>query len=192
VQYGELVDDRDGRKYKTVKIGGQVWMAENLNYADEGAHSYLIGNNSCYNDDTTNCLKGGRYYSWTAAMDIDEKWKNARVPAGTIKSPHQGICPDGWHIPSVNEWKTLWSHLNGSNIGESPFWDPSGFALKYVGQKTDESDFIGVDDGIYFATKPGSISEYDNWLWSWAYQVGSASYGYGVGVVTSFVRCMKN
>ena len=136
----------------------------------------------------SNELRETCYYVYLDETKIT-KWADS---VETANGHIQGICPDGWHIPSVNEWKTLWSHLNGSNIGESPFWDPSGFALKYVGQKTDESDFIGVDDGIYFATKPGSISEYDNWLWSWAYQVGSASYGYGVGVVTSFVRCMKN
>lgn len=50
VEYGELIDNRDGRKYKTVTIGDQVWMAENLNYAREDLNGYLIGNNWCYNN----------------------------------------------------------------------------------------------------------------------------------------------
>ena len=103
----------------------------------------------------------------------------------------QGICPDGWHIPSVEEWRTLWAYLRGVNLGVSPFWDPSGFALKHVGQKTDQSDFIGVDGDIYFATKPGFISAFGG-LWSWTYQAGSADTGYGIGIISSFVRCMKN
>lgn len=103
----------------------------------------------------------------------------------------QGICPDGWHIPSVEEWRTLWAYLRGVNLGVSPFWDPSGFALKHVGQKTDQSDFIGVDGDIYFATKPGPISAFGG-LWSWTYQAGSADTGYGIGIISSFVRCMKN
>ena len=45
IEYGTLIDERDGRRYKTLQVGGQVWMAENLNYADERADNYLVGNN---------------------------------------------------------------------------------------------------------------------------------------------------
>ena len=124
--YGTLVDDRDGQTYKTIKVGenlkegGYTIMAQNLNYHEDGLNGYLIGNNWCYNDDSTNCLKGGRFYTWTAAMDVDPKWKSSRVPKVYVSSQHQGICPKGWHIPTWDELEIL--RVNG-------VWDESGVAL---------------------------------------------------------------
>ena len=141
VEYGTLKDKRDGHSYKTVTINGITVMAENLNYADEGTHSYLVGNNWCYNDDTTNCLKGGRYYTWTAAMDIDSKWQKDSVPAGMIGNPHQGICPDGWHIPDNAEWRDLfvnvvyWARQAVGNVGWPKATNASGFSALPVGYR---------------------------------------------------------
>ena len=104
IEYGKLYDERDGRTYNTVEINGLTIMAENLNYADERRNPYLIGHNLCYHDDTTNCLIGGRYYSWTAAVDIDPKWQYRKTKEGMIKKQHRGICPDGWHVPTEEEW----------------------------------------------------------------------------------------
>ena len=137
--YGVLEDKRDGRSYRTVSINGKTVMAENLNYSDEGSHSYLIGNNWCYNNDTTNCLKGGRYYTWTAAVDIDAKWQGAALPAGTIKTPHQGICPDGWHIPTADEWSALFKNVEYvaqqamGNVGWKNATNASGYSALPIG-----------------------------------------------------------
>jgi len=94
-QKGTFTDARDGKKYKTVKIGTQIWMAENLNYAAE--HSRCGGTNPQVDKygfktyfveekDTENCRKYGRLYNWYAAMES---------------------CPEGWHLPRVEEWTTL-------------------------------------------------------------------------------------
>ena len=106
--YGEVVHDADGQVYKTVQIGGQVWMAENLNY--RGAEPDTIG--KCYNNSADNCAKYGRLYSWAAAMGLDTSY-NGRSAFGQIQTPRQGICPDGWHIPTREEWDVLTAAVGG-------------------------------------------------------------------------------
>ncbi len=75
---GTLVDPRDGHNYKTVKIGEQTWMAENLNYEMENTY--------CYENLDSNCIKYGRLYALSSVQEA---------------------CPAGWHVPTQVEWSIL-------------------------------------------------------------------------------------
>ena len=171
--YGVLVDKRDGRTYKTIEINGFTVMAQNLNYGDESKNPYLIDNNWCYQDDSLNCLKAGRYYSWTAAMDIDPKWKKAyaRDVKDLIGNPHQGICPEGWHIPTRDEWEKMVSgysykelHVVGNpNWGANyyPSTNESGLSLQLMGYEIDNGYIanVGINAFYWNATESDDYSE---------------------------------
>ena len=121
-----FTDWRDGQAYRTVTIGNQVWMKENLNYSgDDGAgHRTYIkgwcygvgGTDSSQHQDSTTCANGyGRQYTWllamnlpgsfmnTCALGIDTLTWNCRAPTSNT----QGICPAGWHVSRMAEWDTL-------------------------------------------------------------------------------------
>ena len=112
--FGELTDARDGRVYKTVKLGSQEWMAENLNYAAEGS--------LCYENDEKNCEKYGRLYNWEVALDTSNRGCGDNFSGCRLRSdfhPREGICPDGWHVPEHAEWDTLFAYADAHGEGES-------------------------------------------------------------------------
>jgi len=116
-EYGSLA--YKGQNYKTVKIGNQTWMAENLNYNAKGS--------KCYEDKQENCEKYGRLYYWATAMGIDEKYNKAYWEKS---SKIQGICPSGWHIPSSMEWETLAKFADPSSSFKDNFNNIAGKKLK--------------------------------------------------------------
>jgi uncharacterized protein (TIGR02145 family) len=113
VAYDSIVDERDGQVYKTVKIGDQVWMAQNLNYADSISTPSLLGRTWCYEDKPENCDVAGRNYTWAAAIDSVKLASDADNPRNCgyerlcTYTREQGICPSGWHLPDSTEWNTL-------------------------------------------------------------------------------------
>jgi len=95
---GTLTDTRDGKEYKTIKIGEQVWMAENLNYEAKDS--------KCYGEIQTNCTKYGRLYDFETAIKA---------------------CPSGWHLPSNAEWQTLVNLAGGDSIAGKKLKAKSGW-----------------------------------------------------------------
>ena len=122
IAYDSIVDPRDGKIYKTVMIGDQVWMAENLNYADSVKTPSLKGKSWCYNNVAANCDVAGRLYTWAAAIDSVKLANDADNPQDcgvdkvcTLPAKVQGICPPGWHLPLYEEWQTLFSMARGDS-----------------------------------------------------------------------------
>ena len=111
------VTDFDGNVYKTVKLGNQVWMAENLRtsrYAD--GTPIPLGTESSYDvayryypdDNSANVSDCGCLYNWPAVMN--GSLSNSANPSGV-----QGICPDGWHVPSDAEWTELTNYVKSQS-----------------------------------------------------------------------------
>ena len=132
-EYGTLLDERDGQEYKTVKIGNQWWMAENLNYYDSTDLNVKY-KSWCYNDSTFYCEKYGRLYSWEAAINSVKLATDADNPQDcgykkTCALPDivQGICPEGWHLPDTTEWLTLFDAVGGRSIAAYRLKSASGW-----------------------------------------------------------------
>ena len=146
VSYGKLTDARDGQVYKTVQIGEQVWMAENLNYAyNEGtAKSY------CYNNSADSCAKYGRFYLWSAAMDSAGVFSTAgkgcgyrsTCAAGSATTEVRGVCPEGWHLPSKAEFETLFANVGGKKVAGKALKSTYGWN-DYNGKSGNGTDVYG-------------------------------------------------
>lgn len=104
---GALTDERDGQVYKTAKIGNQIWMAENLRISKANYNSECAPIEDSPNEDTI-IQKHGLYYTWINAMQLCEyRYKFAQTADSAYHGFRQGLCPKGWHIPTINEWQTL-------------------------------------------------------------------------------------
>ena len=117
IQYSTLTDKRDNQTYKTVVIGNQEWMAENLNFETDSSW--------CYDTIPENCEKYGRLYQWHAVVDRSYAACGMRHEC-TVEEPAQGICPSGWHVPSAAEWDTLVAYTGMRTGGK----EGSGRTLK--------------------------------------------------------------
>jgi len=187
-----LTDPRDGRTYKCVVIGSQVWMAENLNYKPMG------GNSWCYDDVSSNCSGYGRLYDWNCTT-------------GDGHGNGQDICPVGWHLPADYEWGVLelflgmsrfdagyldWRHTGdvGKELKSKSDWngtDIVGFNALPGGYRGSYGGFFGISSDAYFWSSSPDGSE-----WAWFRSLnhfydGMRRYGNFRGGGFS-VRCLKD
>lgn len=152
--FGSLTDTRDGKNYRTVTIGKQIWMAQNLAYAAPGS-TWTQG-------DSTNYSAFGRLYTWASAM-------NGAMGVHSTKGI-QGICPTGWHLPTFLEWSELIDYASlflnksaGKNLSDSTSWswyskgkDIFGFAAMSAGVRdTTGSKYLWFGTNADFWTCTG-------------------------------------
>ena len=146
-----VVDARDGKTYRTTKIGNQVWMAENLNYKTAGSF--------CYHNSSQYCELYGRFYTWASAMDSVGAFSVNGKGCGSGTScppnfPVRGVCPEGFHLPTLAEWKSLVATAGGEYDAAS----------KLMSAKKWEKGFDWVEEGTDdygFSAYPSCNMEHD-------------------------------
>jgi uncharacterized protein (TIGR02145 family) len=155
-----VIYDIEGNKYKTIGIGSQIWMAENLRstkFNDNTKINYLIDSL-----DWATILEPG--YSW------NENDTLLKIPYGGLYNwcavSSQKLCPSGWHIPSEGEWRALINRLGGE--------DSAGGKLKVIGSDywkchnyyaTNSSKFNAIPSGGVFYGEYVSLGRWSHW-WS--------------------------
>jgi len=170
--YGKLEDGRDGRAYRTVKIGEQTWMAENLNYEAENGNSRCYGEGggeSGFGGRTTilsdsqvlaNCKKYGRLYDWATAMGLDASYNNESWGGGDVEP--RKVCPAGWRLPSRDDWEILIDFVGGGALAGVKLRAKTGWYE--VDKGTDDFGFSALPGGFggkygkYFSSERASGS----------------------------------
>jgi uncharacterized protein (TIGR02145 family) len=165
--YG-TVSDIDGNAYATIEIGTQVWMAENLkvSHYPDGTPITQISDEAEWNDMTPDVQAycwynnlteysdtSGALYTWAAAM-------NGELSSDTVPSGVQGVCPDGWHLPSDAEWKILEMFLGMTQADADNYdWRGSdeGGQLKETGFSNWAFPNTGGSNSSGFTTVPGGF-----------------------------------
>ena len=180
-----LRDERDNQEYCTVRIGEQCWIRKNLNYEKVGS--------MCYGNDPVNCQKYGRLYTWDAALKA---------------------CPDGWHLPSDEEWGILESYIgiqsplltsvrNGNtNVLKSEAYgggwctvdcNITDLSLLPSGAPTVDGGYYGIGEGGYWWTSTMDSSSGKPYSRLLPSGNNAAIYRYLQTATHSFaVRCVKD
>ena len=151
-QFCAKFSDESEQIYKKVTIGSQTWMAENLNFRTDNSY--------CYNNDASNCSKYGRLYTWNAAVGKSEEEcghnKNCTLGAGNVR----GVCPEGWHLPSKDEWNTLITTVGGPLIAGKMLKFRIGW-IAYDGITGDDAYSFAALPAGYFASDNGAVDYFD-------------------------------
>lgn len=162
-----FTDSRDGQRYKVVKIGTQTWMAQSLAFSDEGKLGLCPGGTQA------GCDKYGRLYTWPEAMAIAKGFDS--TVWGGRDSGVTGICPTGWHLPSIAEWKILETTVDptttnsGTKLMAKTGWTGA------VG--TDEFGFNSLPAGGYVSFTGYYAQGTANYFWSATEKDKGAVYG---------------
>lgn len=170
-QTSTFTDPRDGQVYKTVKIGNQTWMAENLNFKPQG-------DSWCYENEDFLCDTYGRLYPWRVAIYI---------------------CPRGWRLPSEEDFKILLDSFGGR--GSNAYHalkdgGSSGFSALFGGGRWDNGNFngIGSSGGFWSSSECNFWPSSESVIHAWRLHIGNSN----ASIARHFkhlgfsVRCIKN
>lgn len=192
------VTDVDGNIYKTVQIGEQCWMRENLKVGKQINTAYEMRNNGviekyCYKNDTINCSAYGGLYQWDEIMQY------------SLAPGIQGICPDGWHIPTDEDWSNLANHLGeaynaGGKMKEEGFfhWEfpnymatnSSGFTALPAGYRLIHGTSTSLNEStLFWSSSTNNLRVWYRGLHSYKSDLYKFSFDKEYGFS---VRCLKD
>ena len=159
----EITDTRNGKKYKTVAIKTQIWMAENMDidYKVKPLDSDSVVYGSYTYSGCENC---GHYYTWAAAMDSAGVFSTNASGCGygstcSAEPPVQGICPEGWHLPSMDEWEILINAMGGNSEAGLVLKSQQGWGADGAG--SDAYGFSALPAGMRFVGGDSFFNEED-------------------------------
>ena len=175
-KFSDCIKDVDGNVYKTVTIGSQTWMAENLktskyndgtsipNVKDSLEWSKLNTGAWCYyNNDEKNNAKYGKLYNWYAVSPTTNGNKN--------------VCPTGWHVPTDAEWTVLTDYLGGESV--------AGGKMKEIGTNNWVNSVSHATNISYFTSLPsgnrrsnGVFDQFFDFAYFWSYTAKDSIYSY--------------
>ena len=175
-----VVTDHEGNSYRTIKIGDQLWMAENLNTIHYSSGEKI--NSFCYDYDTAYCNIFGRLYTWDA-LNVD-----------TNSDSLPGICPSDWHVPTDEEWSVMLDSIGGFQSAGIALrrGKYSDFNLRWGGNyQSDLNIFSFIDRKVYF----WSSTEFSNNT-AWMRMTGANTKNVNRSTVPKeyafSIRCVKN
>jgi uncharacterized protein (TIGR02145 family) len=207
---GYEIVEFEGQEYNTIQVKGQCWMKENLNVGDMiSANNNQSNNNTiekyCMLNDENWCDQLGGLYQWNEAMQY------ANETGG------QGICPDGWHIPSDQDWRVLEGVADSEYAICATQWGGSGWRgtdaggnLKTTGTEWWQYPNTGATDAFGFSVLPAGYIvqngfwgvEYKAYFWSSEYpemyyrdldwDQAKIKRDDGDGLAAFSIRCIKN
>lgn len=156
-----IIDEKD-IQYAEIKIGNQIWMDKNLNIGVMIKAGEIASDNNqiekyCYNNDTSLCTTYGGLYSWEELMDYN------------FQEGSQGICQDGWHIPTSTDWQILINFLGGNSQAGGKLKEAGSSHWKFPNIISDEvSSFSALPSGLYNSQSSIHFEdiEISTYLWS--------------------------
>jgi uncharacterized protein (TIGR02145 family) len=184
-----------GKDYNTILIGNQCWLKENLDIGMKINHGTLPQNNAtiekyCHSDLQANCDAYGGLYEWNEAMQY-------------ITTPGtQGICPDGWHLPTLAEFEALAAAVNGDGnslkaigqgVGGGEGTNLSGFSALLAGGHSPTLSYgdLGII-GYFWASNEYELNPVWAWYMHMYFNQSSILYSIDVKVDAMSVRCIKD
>jgi uncharacterized protein (TIGR02145 family) len=188
--FGQSVLDIDGNSYKTIKIGNQLWMAENLNVShfrngdiipeaktpqvwmecyEKSSPAWCY-----YNNDTANGKKYGKLYNWYAVNDS------------------RGFAPIGWHVATDNEWQMLIASCGGTGVAFAELKKADGFAALPSGARYYKDASFNHIGNITFWWTANKNDKWNAWYHAMHFEYKQVARDNGGMNTGHSVRCLKN